>query len=478
MSIKPGAAAPSANRLGCIVIFILITFAYVIQTELTQAVQRTYRKPFLLLFLTHSGYICILPLHLLLLRLLYPQVSLRQRLTHLRTLAILQSNYQQQQQQSSHVPSLDQQPLLPTTHESAYHYTQQAFPLAWFLWRSVQLTLFLALPAMCWYGAVPFADMTSITSIFNTNACFTYLFAVLLIREERFDSRKSLAVLGSLLGALMISYSEQSASSDNDHHHDPQPSQNPAAHLRPLGILLALLGSIGYALYEVWYKSSIAWSDTYYVTLDDPQQPTLIRDPTTTLDASSDIITEESSSSESGTALADPDYLVSYSSPTHLGSDHPDDDQDDDNPGIKPRLQILHPQQSLHSQDALLHANLMTTMVGVCTLCLLWIPLPFLHWAGIEHFELVHDPTIACMILGIILMGVLFNAGFMILLGLWGPVVASVGNLCTLVLIAIIDHTPIGGLNSQLPDWSPRPFGLLSLLGCAAILVGFSILNF
>jgi hypothetical protein len=168
-----------------------------------------------------------------------------------------------------------------------------------------------------------------------------------------------------------------------------------------------LLGSIGYALYEVWYKSSIAWSDTYYVTLDDPQQPTLIRDPTTTLDASSDIITEESSSSESGTALADPDYLVSYSSPTHLGSDHPDDDQDDDNPGIKPRLQILHPQQSLHSQDALLHANLMTTMVGVCTLCLLWIPLPFLHWAGIEHFELVHDPTIACMILGIILMGVL-----------------------------------------------------------------------
>ncbi|PLW07929.1 hypothetical protein PCASD_24587 [Puccinia coronata f. sp. avenae] len=83
--------------------------------------------------------------------------------------------------------------------------------------QSVQITLFLALPFMCWYSAVPFADMTS---IFNTNGCFTYLFAVLLIRRERFEFRKTLAVLS----VLVITYSKQSAS-------DLQPSQNPGAHL-------------------------------------------------------------------------------------------------------------------------------------------------------------------------------------------------------------------------------------------------------
>ncbi|PLW11002.1 hypothetical protein PCASD_23102 [Puccinia coronata f. sp. avenae] len=122
--------------------------------------------------------------------------------------------------------------------------------LACLLRQSFQLTLFLALPFMCWYSAVPFADMTSITSIFNTNGCFTYLFAVLLIRRERFESRKTLAILS----VLVITYSKQSAS-------NLKPSQNPGAHLCPLGILLALLGSISYALFKVWYKSFNAWSN-------------------------------------------------------------------------------------------------------------------------------------------------------------------------------------------------------------------------
>ncbi|PLW07921.1 hypothetical protein PCASD_24588 [Puccinia coronata f. sp. avenae] len=80
--------------------------------------------------------------------------------------------------------------------------------------------------------------------------------------------------------------------------------------------------------------------------VDPPRKPALIR-PHTTPDASSDLIAEEFSSSESGTMLAHPDQcLVSSSSPTHLSSDHPDKDQDND-PGIKDWLKLLHLQPPL-----------------------------------------------------------------------------------------------------------------------------------
>ncbi|KAA1074867.1 hypothetical protein PGT21_023462 [Puccinia graminis f. sp. tritici] len=448
-------AGPSANRLGCLIIFILITFAYVIQTELTQAVQRTYQKPYFLLFLTHSGYIAILPLHLLILKILQPNIRFSQRFAQLKRLVLLQYNFQRQHE-TKRFSNSDLQPLLnlPTP-------PKQDFPLAWFIKRSIQLTLFLALPAMCWYGAVPFADMTSITSIFNTNAAFTYLFAVCFIDSERFETRKTIGVLSSLFGALMISWTERPSPSSTIPSPDDHKGQKDPYQLRLLGISLALLGSIGYALYEVWYKSVIAWSDSYTSPLLSPKS------------GLSEIAPEQHQSSEQDAELADPEYLASS-----LASPGSDEEEEGIKRGLEADRMPIDSQLSLHNQDSLLHANLMTTMVGLATLCLLWVPIPLLHWSGIERFETVQDPTIAWMILGIIIMGVLFNAGFMILIGLWGPVIASVGNLCTLVLIAIVDHTLIGAINSPDPDRTPPPFGILSLVGCASILLGFSILNF
>ncbi|OAV85612.1 hypothetical protein PTTG_02227 [Puccinia triticina 1-1 BBBD Race 1] len=61
----------------------------------------------------------------------------------------------------------------------------------------------------------------------------------------------------------------------------------------------------------------------------------------------------------------------------------------------------------LYGEDSLLDANLMTTMLGLASLCLLWIHSPLLNRSGIERFEVVKDPAIAWMILGIIFMGVL-----------------------------------------------------------------------
>lgn len=35
-----------------------------------------------------------------------------------------------------------------------------------------------------------------------------------------------------------------------------------------------------------------------------------------------------------------------------------------------------------------LHANFLTSLIGAATLLLFWIPIPFLHWTGLEEFEL------------------------------------------------------------------------------------------
>lgn len=35
-----------------------------------------------------------------------------------------------------------------------------------------------------------------------------------------------------------------------------------------------------------------------------------------------------------------------------------------------------------------LHANFLTSLIGVATLLLFWIPIPLLHWSGLEEFEL------------------------------------------------------------------------------------------
>jgi hypothetical protein len=35
-----------------------------------------------------------------------------------------------------------------------------------------------------------------------------------------------------------------------------------------------------------------------------------------------------------------------------------------------------------------LHANMLTSLIGVMTFCFFWIPIPLLHWVGWERFEL------------------------------------------------------------------------------------------
>ena len=128
------------------------------------------------------------------------------------------------------------------------------------------------------------------------------------------------------------------------------------------GNLLTLVASFGYGLYQVLYKMYAALPSDPEVTSDGFYQEIPVGD----------------------TPDPDPDH--------DLGNNQED--------AVCPPPFGFHP-------------NLLTSFLGFFTLILLWIPIPFLHYSGIEKFRLPPDLFTALTIAGIALSGVVFNAGFM-----------------------------------------------------------------
>ncbi len=84
--------------------------------------------------------------------------------------------------------------------------------------------------------------MTEITSIYNTFAFWAYLMAVKMLGEPA-STFKLVSVLVSLLGVLVISLGGAAMES----------SPTPKAGSHPLiGDLLALVGAVSFAFYEIW----------------------------------------------------------------------------------------------------------------------------------------------------------------------------------------------------------------------------------
>ncbi|CAE6470494.1 unnamed protein product [Rhizoctonia solani] len=114
-----------------------------------------------------------------------------------------------------------------------------------------------------------------------------------------------------------------------------------------------------------------------------------------------------------------------------------------------------------------LFANFVTSTAGLATLGVLWIPMVASNWFGEGGYQLPGDMWTAVCVGLIALSGLVFNAGFMILLSLWGPIVASVGNLLTIVLVMLADVILSRDL-SVITFWS--------LIGSGLIISGFAIL--
>ncbi|CBQ69933.1 conserved hypothetical protein [Sporisorium reilianum SRZ2] len=111
-----------------------------------------------------------------------------------------------------------------------------------------------------------------------------------------------------------------------------------------------------------------------------------------------------------------------------------------------------------------LHANVMTAGIGLTTFTTFWIGLIVANQLGWEPFELPHNVRTYVSLALVGLFGIFFNAAFMILLSLWGPVLASVSCLMTTILVEIADVL----LGHQL-KW-------ISVLGCTLIGAGFAVL--
>lgn len=111
-----------------------------------------------------------------------------------------------------------------------------------------------------------------------------------------------------------------------------------------------------------------------------------------------------------------------------------------------------------------LHANIMTAGIGLTTFATFWIGLVVADQLGWEPFELPHNLRTYVSLAMVGLCGIFFNAAFMILLSLWGPVLASVSCLMTTILVEIADVL----LGHEL-KW-------ISVIGCTLIGAGFGVL--
>ncbi|PPQ80837.1 LOW QUALITY PROTEIN: hypothetical protein CVT25_001962 [Psilocybe cyanescens] len=417
-------AIPHLGGRWAVILFIFTLFAFVIESQLTQYVQTNlgYRQPFFIFYLVHSSFSIIFPLHLLYLRATtnHTTVSL------FKGLGLAISNHLEPGQKSS----------------------GSRFPRARFLRLVLCLTLGSTFPALLWFLAVSLASTLAcllridrahlifnsqlasnfestryslsaqlFQAIWNTNAFFAYLITVKLF-NLKWEYRRLLAVLLATLGTVAVVYGGSTASTEKEPvagnlATSADISLKPTAPL--LGNLLTLVASFGYGLYQVLYK-------IYAALPSDPE-------------VASHLVYEQ---------IPDDDETVSASIDVDL-------------------------EDAVYPPPFGFHPNLLTSLMGLCTTMVLWIPIPFLHWSGAEVFRLPSNATTALTISGIALSGVVFNAGFMILLGVWGPIIVSVGNLLTIVLVLLSDIIFGAGMET-ITFWS--------FTGSGVIVLAFAVLAY
>ncbi|KAF5313178.1 hypothetical protein D9619_003283 [Psilocybe cf. subviscida] len=298
--------------------------------------------------------------------------------------------------------------------------TDPVFPRYRFARLILCMTLGITCPALLWFVAVSLASVSDVTAIWNTNAFFAYLLTVKLF-NLKWEARRLLAVVLATLGTVAVVYGSASEESGNTHTDAPANATGIHLSLKPtaplVGNLLTLVASFGYGLYQVLYK-------IYAALPSDPELAAELQ-----YEAIPDDVEESGGETSFGAHAADADAQLPFG----------------------------------------LHPNLLTSLLGLATLLILWIPIPFLHWSGAEVFRLPPDFHTVLSITGIALSGVVFNSGFMVLLGIWGPIIVSVGNLLTIVLVLISDVI-IGGGTDVLTFWS--------MLGSGIIVLAFGVLAY
>ncbi|KAK0465047.1 uncharacterized protein EV420DRAFT_1512565 [Desarmillaria tabescens] len=289
------------------------------------------------------------------------------------------------------------------------------FPRFRFVSLILTLTAGITFPGLLWFAAITLASVSDVTAIWNTNAFFAYIISVQVF-HLKWESRRLLAVLLATLGVLVVVYGGSISAPEETGTEVVQDFKRPTAPL--IGDLLTLAASLIYALYQVMYKK--------YAAL--PSDPELVSeriyDP---LPEADDLDIENSSETDT----KDTDTAC----PPPFG----------------------------------FHPNFLTSAIGICTFIFLWIPIPILDYFQIEAFALPDSWRTVLAIMTIAMSGVVFNAGFMILLAIWGPIMTSVGGLLTIALVFISDVMFGAGM---------RAVTMGSVVGSTMIVAAFGVLAY
>ncbi|KAF8320271.1 hypothetical protein DL93DRAFT_2073773, partial [Clavulina sp. PMI_390] len=268
--------------------------------------------------------------------------------------------------------------------------------------------------------------ISDVTAILNTNAFWAYLISVWM-GSAPWQAKRLWAVLIAISGVFIIVYGGAH-----------QESSRRTSSTELAGDALTLLASVLYAVYQTTYK--------YYVAL--PVRAEDVQD-----------------AGKTGYERIPPqqpirrERVLSISSEAPMTSSalwHEDVDEHTDDHGITP----VYPSFGLHP-------NFITSCIGVATFLVLWPMLFVLHYTGVETFRWPDNMETWWSIGAVSLCGVAYNVGFMILLSIWGPTLATVGNLLTIVLVLVSDSLFGHGLET---------LTFSSLAGATAIVAAFGVL--
>lgn len=113
----------------------------------------------------------------------------------------------------------------------------------------------------------------------------------------------------------------------------------------------------------------------------------------------------------------------------------------------------------------MIFANTFGSMIGCFTFCVLWIPIPILHYTGIEPFELPRGEAAYLLFIST-LSNAVFSGSFLVLMSLTSPVLSSVAALLTIFLVAIVDWLLTGA-----------PLSAAALSGGCLIIFAFCMLS-
>lgn len=204
----------------------LVTFC--IQTELSSHIQhdRGWDKAYCMMYFTHSSWIVLWPVCLLVLKVQKKDVTwgvfMKRHLHHLRTTIMMIET----QKLDVNRPAVQ----------------RETNPVKYIMRYTAIVTGSLTVAGLSWYIAVSLTTPSDLTAIYNCSAFFAYVFSVPLLKEPlRLD--KSVAVLIAILGVLVVAYGDTKGSEADS-----------GAGSRFIGNVIIGVGSVLYGLYEVLYK--------------------------------------------------------------------------------------------------------------------------------------------------------------------------------------------------------------------------------